>query len=77
MQADYILVAAGGITLPQLNCMIFATSDEMAIADATKMVAPLSIGGYFSFTLYTVKGQHKRVCDFRAITPAVQVEVRK
>lgn len=77
MNVDYILVAAGGITLPQLNLAIYASSNDEAIADATRMIEPLSKGGYFSFTLYSIKSEHIRVYDFRVITSAIQAQVVK
>jgi hypothetical protein len=74
--AEYILVASGSITAPQLDILVYDTDDFNATERAKKMVAQLSKGGYFSFNLYVVKDEHKVVATFRVETPEPVVTVR-
>lgn len=61
MDAKFILVTSGGMTIPALNIAIFEDESAKAIEQSEKIVAQLSLAGYFTFWLFDVSVERNHV----------------
>ena len=78
MQANFVLVAQGDVTLPTINHVITAIGIEHAKMGAEAVVAALFKAGYHRFTLYdttrtNANGADIEIARYRGFLPAVQV----
>lgn len=77
MTPDFILIAAGGSTVPQLNIALFGDQEQVD-TEAEAMAAQLSLGGYFHFALAeNGDAAHKIVQVYKVDQPKPVVTRRK
>ncbi|QNH71560.1 hypothetical protein PP938_gp170 [Rhizobium phage AF3] len=77
MKVEFILIASGSLTMPQIRHSIFEVSDILAKGEAVKVVSQLSKAGYFLFDLIDVRDEtHVRIESYKVETPEPVVTVK-
>lgn len=72
---DFILVTWGSVSIPRLEIIIYTDRDHVE-EEAEKIVAQLSMAGYFVFSLFDVREEHVMIQKYQVNQPAPVVTRR-